>query len=105
MYILPFNLNSLSLEFALLTDEGMVVNTSIGQGLKTKAFVRFNTASQKVIRAKVGISAVSTDGAKLNLTTEIPDWDFEKIKAGSCQCLEQRTGKDRDQRRHQRSAG
>ena len=29
---------------------------------------------------KVGISAVNTDGAKANLETEIPHWDFEKIK-------------------------
>ena len=29
---------------------------------------------------KVGISAVSTDGAKTNLQTEIPHWDFEKTK-------------------------
>jgi predicted alpha-1,2-mannosidase len=81
------------IEFALLTDEGMVVNTSIGQGLKTKAFVRFNTATQKVIRAKVGISAVSTDGAKLNLTTEIPDWDFEKIKVAAVNAWNKELGK------------
>jgi len=80
-------------EFALLTDEGMVVNSSIGQGKKTKAFVRFNTASQKVIRAKVGISAVSTEGARMNLATEIPDWDFEKLRSNAIKAWNKELGK------------
>jgi len=66
-------------EFAVLTDDGRVVNTSVVQGLNTKAFVRFHTKDNKIIKAKVGISGVSTDGARLNVSTEIPHWDFEMV--------------------------
>jgi predicted alpha-1,2-mannosidase len=67
-------------EFAVLRDDGRVVNTSIAQGTNVKAFVRFNTVTNKVVKAKVGISGVSTDGAKLNLDTEIQNWNFEQIR-------------------------
>ncbi len=36
--------------------------------------------SQNPILVKVGISAVSEEGAKANLEAEIPHWDFEKTK-------------------------
>lgn len=55
--------------------EGMVSEAS-GKIIKT-AFV-FDTEEGETVYAKVGISAVSTDGAKNNLFTEIPGWDFEK---------------------------
>ena len=35
---------------------------------------------QKPLLIKVGISAVSTEGAKANLQAEIPHWNFEKTK-------------------------
>ena len=36
---------------------------------------------QEPLLIKVGISAVSTEGAKANSESEIPHWDFEKTKA------------------------
>jgi predicted alpha-1,2-mannosidase len=38
------------------------------------------TNKGKQILAKVGISFVDVEGAKNNLLTEIPDWNFDKIK-------------------------
>ena len=35
---------------------------------------------QEPLLIKVGISAVSTNGAKANLQAEIPHWDFEKTR-------------------------
>ena len=43
------------------------------------AGIEFGTLD-KPLKVKVGISAVSTDGAKANLLAEIPHWDFEKTK-------------------------
>jgi predicted alpha-1,2-mannosidase len=48
-----------------------------------KAIFNFNTAAGEKIYVKVGISAVSETGAWLNLKTEIPDWDFEKIRSNA----------------------
>ena len=39
--------------------------------------------STKQVNLRVGISAVDTKGAKQNLETEIPDWDFNKTRANA----------------------
>ena len=49
-------------------------------GSSLKAFVSFKTTEGEVIYARVGISAVSIEGARKNLETEQPDFDFEKTK-------------------------
>ena len=48
---------------------------------------------QKPLLIKVGISAVSTDGAKANLQAEIPHWDFEKTKAETTDLWEKELSK------------
>ncbi len=64
---------------------GVALNDEILEGQKeakgrnVKAFVRFNTESEKEIMAKVGISAVSIGGARKNLEAEMPDWDFDRV--------------------------
>lgn len=49
-------------------------------GSLLKAFVSFETTEGEVIYAQVGISAVSIEGARKNLETEQPVFDFEKVK-------------------------
>ncbi len=49
-------------------------------GSLLKAFVSFETTEGEVIYARVGISAVSMDGARKNLEAEQNDFDFEKTK-------------------------
>lgn len=44
-----------------------------------KAALNFGK-SKKPLMVKVGISAVSVENARMNLLTEIRDWDFEKVK-------------------------
>ncbi len=44
------------------------------------AFVNFTTQKDEQVMIKVGISFVSTTGAKKNLETEIPHWDFDEIR-------------------------
>src|SRR5687768_7840827 len=46
-----------------------------------KAFFRFDTRNGKPILVRVGISAVSTDGALRNLRAEIDHWDFDKVRS------------------------
>jgi predicted alpha-1,2-mannosidase len=40
----------------------------------------FTLNDTKVLKIKIALSTVSVDGAKNNLLTEIPHWDFEKVK-------------------------
>ena len=52
------------------------------EGTNLKALFQFKENSDVII-AKVGISAVSIEGARKNLEAENPDWGFDKIKAQS----------------------
>ena len=66
--------------FSVLNDEGNVVHDARVEGKKLKIAVDFDLSGNKTVRAKVGISGVSAEGAKLNVDTEIKDWNFEKLK-------------------------
>lgn len=63
--------------FAIEFSEPLIEHKS--ENLKT--FFRFDARNRKPILVRVGISAVSTDGALRNLRAEINHWDFDKIKA------------------------
>jgi len=65
----------------------IAVATQVVPGIKNadnkkniKAIFHFNTSAGEKIYVKVGISAVSEEGARLNLNTEIQGWDFDKIR-------------------------
>ncbi|MEI6020454.1 MAG: GH92 family glycosyl hydrolase, partial [Bacteroidota bacterium] len=49
-------------------------------GRDLKLYVDFKTEAQEKIKIKFAISAVSIDGAIMNLKEEIPHFDFEKTK-------------------------
>ena len=51
------------------------------EGDSVKAFVTFSTRKDETILARVGISAVSLDGARRNLESEMPDFNFTKYRA------------------------
>ena len=42
--------------------------------------VNFSTAEGEQVLARVGLSAVSTEGAEMNLRTEIRNWNFDKVR-------------------------
>jgi predicted alpha-1,2-mannosidase len=50
-------------------------------GKNIGAFVTFKTSENEQILVKVGISYVSIEGARNNLVTEIPHWDFDKVRS------------------------
>ena len=45
-----------------------------------KALLKFSTQNDEKVMVKVGISAVDVKGARENVETEIPGWDFDKVK-------------------------
>ena len=49
-------------------------------GTQIRAYFDFDTQTNEEIQLKVALSSVSTEGALLNLQTEIPHWDFERVK-------------------------
>lgn len=68
---------------------GIAINDTLvggknkAEGKNIRAFVQFTTKENEKILVKVGISAVDVDGAKKNLETENPDWDFQQTKAAA----------------------
>lgn len=63
-----------------LNSAGNVTTAKEGRGTDLKAAFRFSTQEGAPVLVKVGISAVSIDGARENLTAEISHWDFERVK-------------------------
>lgn len=80
-----FNLRfSKPFRFRYLTsdnDENIAEKESSGKNVK--ACFTFSMADQESLLIKVGISAVDENGASGNLQTEIPGWDFDKIKVSA----------------------
>ncbi len=64
---------------------GIAVNDTLVEGIKKaegknlRAYFQFKTASNEEVMVKIGISAVDVAGARKNLETENPGWDFDKI--------------------------
>lgn len=60
--------------------DGEISDSSVeAKGSDVQAYVKYTTKQNEKILVKVGISAVNIEGAKRNLDSEIPGWDFEKI--------------------------
>jgi predicted alpha-1,2-mannosidase len=55
----------------------MTVNAS---GKDVQAYIKYKTKESEKILVKVGISGVSVEGAKMNLISEIPDWNFTEVR-------------------------
>jgi len=66
--------------FGIARDGNMFENTLEAEGTDIQAFVKYATKENEEIKIKVGISGVSSIGAKQNLYSEIPDWGFNKIR-------------------------
>ncbi|MEQ6120614.1 GH92 family glycosyl hydrolase [Reichenbachiella sp. MALMAid0571] len=49
------------------------------EGENGGVYVKFDTEKDEVIQMKVGISYVSEAQARLNMDTELPHWDFDRI--------------------------
>jgi len=49
------------------------------EGSKGGIYLKFNTEKEKQVQMKVGISYVSEEQARLNLQSELPHWDFDKV--------------------------
>ena len=69
----PFKASALSSGEQISTDLKEVDGDNI------KAIFTFTSAPNEQILVKVGISGVSTEGARKNLDAEIPGWDFDSI--------------------------
>lgn len=71
-------------ESSLLNGNGINLSTRnllFQNGTDVKGRFQFKTLANEQIVVKVAISAVSIENARLNLKTEVPHWNFEKVRA------------------------
>lgn len=66
--------------FGIASDGQISPDSVVATGKDIQAFVRYSTEKNSKIMVKVGLSAVSADGARKNLEQEIPGWDFGLIR-------------------------
>jgi predicted alpha-1,2-mannosidase len=59
----------------------------------TKAFLGFAVKKNEVLLVKVAISQVDYAGAKKNMETELPHWDFEKVRKDAADAWNKELGK------------
>ena len=52
-------------------------------GRETKGHFDFKTKAGEQILVRIGLSTVSVEGARKNLHSEIPDWDFDAVAAAT----------------------
>lgn len=65
--------------YGIALNDTLVDGINNAEGKNIRAFVNYSTEQGEQILVKIGISAVSTEGAKKNLETENTSWDFEAI--------------------------
>jgi predicted alpha-1,2-mannosidase len=66
--------------FGIFEDGKNQGNAKTSRGKNIKAYFDYSTSMNEAILVKVGISFVSIEGARKNLKTEIPGWDFNLVK-------------------------
>ncbi|MEN8157458.1 MAG: GH92 family glycosyl hydrolase [Bacteroidota bacterium] len=66
------------------------VADSLSQGV---AVLNYSTSEGEEVFVKVGISAVSTEGARENLNAEIPGWDFDQLRTKAAEAWNSELGR------------
>ncbi|EEG94311.1 hypothetical protein ROSEINA2194_01835, partial [Roseburia inulinivorans DSM 16841] len=60
-----------------------------------KALLHFETKKDEQVLVKTGISAVDMEGACKNVESEIPGWDFDKVRKDARRAWNQYLSKNR----------
>jgi len=63
----------------IINNKESISSSLSAKGTDIKVHVKFHSSNNNIIKAKVGISAVSAEGAKQNVLTEIKDWNFGQL--------------------------
>lgn len=78
-FVLQFNKRSSGhgtyAQARLLPEADAAMDDNVG------AYLNFNTKQDEVIEVRIGTSFISIDQARENLRREIPDWDFDAVRA------------------------
>ncbi|RLD65051.1 MAG: glycoside hydrolase family 92 protein, partial [Bacteroidetes bacterium] len=79
--------------FELAVNDTIVKGKTEARGKNIKAVINYTTIEGEEILVKVGISAVSTKGARKNLQAEIPEWNFDGVVVNAKDAWNKELGK------------
>ncbi|MBI3766374.1 MAG: glycoside hydrolase family 92 protein, partial [Ignavibacteriales bacterium] len=79
--------------FGIMRDNALFPNERSSVGKDLKCYLRFFQRNGDPIIVKVGISAVSVDGARKNLEAEVPGWDFDSVRENARKVWEKELSK------------
>jgi predicted alpha-1,2-mannosidase len=79
--------------YGVSIDDKAVEHLREAHGRNLKTYFRFDTRNGAPLLVKVGLSAVSTDGALRNLHTQLSGWDFARVKAAAAAAWNAELGK------------
>ncbi|MFY8003675.1 MAG: glycoside hydrolase domain-containing protein, partial [Chitinophagaceae bacterium] len=65
--------------FTIVFNQPFKAENMAENGKAPKYHLHFQLKDNKTLRTKVALSSVSVDGAKLNMQTELPHWNFDAI--------------------------
>jgi len=90
-FVAQFSKSFSSLDIAV--DEIIKKGETEARGKNVKAVINYETNKDEEVYVKVGVSAVSIEGARKNLQAEIPDWNFNTIVAKAKDAWNKELGK------------
>jgi predicted alpha-1,2-mannosidase len=73
--------------------EDIIPGSKKESGQNIGAFINYVTSDEETIKVKVGISYTGIDQARLNMETEIPHWNFAKVKEQGSEIWNKALGK------------
>jgi predicted alpha-1,2-mannosidase len=73
--------------------KGKFENIELLNGKDLMIALNFDTQANEQILVKVGLSATSVENARLNLSTEVPDWNFDNVAQNASNQWESELGK------------
>ncbi|MFP4472085.1 MAG: GH92 family glycosyl hydrolase [Bacteroidales bacterium] len=79
--------------FGVRADGKIFEGKRTAQGKDVKGWVGFKTRKGEQVMVKVGISAVSADGALNNRQTEMPAWKFKQVRQSAIEAWKKELGK------------
>ncbi len=65
----------------IVQDKNELHTTHFAKGTNSTGILQFGNLANKQLLIKVAVSSVSIEGARKNLAAEIPDWNFDKVRA------------------------
>ena len=80
-------------DYVLTGNDSVSLEEGFASGSDVQCHLNFRSVKEQQIVVKVGLSSVSIDGARKNITSEAPAWDFDELKKAASRMWKDELGK------------